>query len=151
MELDRKLDPRLEQARMALWVALGLVPILAGLDKFFNLLTNWEQYLNPLIPRLLHISATSFMHLVGIIEVVAGVLVFTRFTRYAAYIVMVWLWAIALNLITQGRFLDIAVRDILISIGAFALAKLTEVRETASVVERPAAGHAAADTLRRTA
>jgi hypothetical protein len=128
-----------------------LVPLLAGLDKFLNLLTNWEMYLNPLIPRILHLSATSFMHIVGVIEIVAGILMFTRFTRYAAYIVMVWLWAIALNLIAQGRFLDIAVRDILISIGAFALAKLVEVRETRTATEAPAHEHAVPNSLRRTA
>lgn len=147
MEMDR----RLENAHRALWVALGLVPILAGLDKFFNLLTNWEAYLNPLIPSLLHVGATTLMHIVGIIEIVAGVLMFTRFTRYAAYIVMVWLWAIALNLITQGRFLDIAVRDILISIGAFVLAKLTEVRETAAATDRVRSAPTFPESLRHTA
>ena len=130
-----ELDPRLEYARRSLWIGLGLVPLLAGLDKFFNLLTNWEMYLNPMIPRLLHISPVSFMYIVGVIEIVAGILMFTRFTRYAAYIVMVWLWAISLNLIMQGRFFDIAVRDLMISVGAFALAKLTEVHESGTVVE----------------
>src|SRR5690242_15254131 len=94
-----RFDPRLEQARRSLWIALGLVPLLAGLDKFFNLLTNWEMYLNPLIPRITHLSAPTFMHIVGIIEIVAGILMFTRFTRYAAYIVMAWLLAIALQLV----------------------------------------------------
>ena len=69
------------------------------------------------------------MHIVGAIEIVAGLLVFSRFMRYAAYIVMAWLLAIAANLVTQGQFFDIAVRDIAISLGAFVLAKLTEVRE----------------------
>ncbi|HUD56849.1 MAG TPA: DoxX family protein [Terracidiphilus sp.] len=124
-------DPRLNHAWWTLRVGLGLAPILAGLDKYFNLLTNWEIYLNPLIPRLLHISAPAFMHVVGVVEIVAGLLVFSRFTRYAAYIVMAWLLAIAASLVAQGLFLDIAVRDVEISLGAFVLAKLTEVRETA--------------------
>ena len=124
-------DTRLNQAWWTLRIGLGLAPILAGLDKYFNLLANWEMYLNPLVPKLLHISPASFMHLVGIIEIAAGVLVFTRYTRFAAYIVMIWLWGIAANLATQGSFFDIAVRDIEISLGAFALAKLTEVRELA--------------------
>lgn len=122
-------NPRLNHAWWTLRIGLGLVPIVGGLDKFFDLLTNWEMYLNPLVPRILHISGPSVMHIVGVVEIAAGILMLTRFTRYAAYIVMVWLWAIALNLITQGQFLDLAVRDILISLGAFALAKLTEVRE----------------------
>jgi hypothetical protein len=130
-----RFDPRLDNARRSLWIALGLVPLLAGLDKFFNLLTNWEMYLNPLIPRITHLSAPTFMHIVGVIEIVAGILMFTRFTRYAAYIVMAWLLAIALQLVMMGRFFDIAVRDIVMSVGAFALAKLTEVHETATVTE----------------
>ena len=125
-------DPRLNHAWWTLRVGLGLTPILAGLDKYFNVLTNWEMYLNPVIPRLLHhISAPAFMHIAGAIEIVAGLLVFSRFTRYAAYIVMAWLLAIAASLVTQGLFLDIAVRDVEISLGAFVLAKLTEVRQLA--------------------
>ena len=132
-------NPRLHHAWWTLRIGLGLMPLLAGLDKFLNLLANWEMYLNPLIPRVFHISPTSFMHIVGVVEIIAGILMFTQFTRYAAYIVMVWLWAISLNLILQTQFLDVAVRDILISLGAFALAKLTEVRESADVEERSSA------------
>jgi uncharacterized membrane protein YphA (DoxX/SURF4 family) len=132
---------RLNSAWWTLRIGFGLAPVFAGLDKYFNLLTNWEMYLNPLVPRLLHISAPTFMHIVGAIEIVAGILVLTRYTRYAAYIVMVWLWAIALNLIAQGQFLDVAVRDIEMSLGAFALAKLTEAREPA--LERVTSSHPA--------
>jgi len=123
-----RLDPRLNHAWWTLRVGLGLAALLAGIDKYFNLLTNWEMYLNPVVPKLLHISAPAFMHVVGVVEIVAGLLVFSRFTRYAAYIVMAWLLAIAASLASQGLFLDIAVRDIELSLGAFVLAKLTEVR-----------------------
>jgi uncharacterized membrane protein YphA (DoxX/SURF4 family) len=112
-------------------IGLGVGPILAGLDKFFNFFTNWEMYLNPLAPRLLHVQPATFMHLVGIIEMAVGIVVLTRYTRYAAYIVMVWMWCIALSLLTQWAFLDVAVRDIEISLGAYALAVLSEVREAA--------------------
>jgi uncharacterized membrane protein YphA (DoxX/SURF4 family) len=140
--------PRLNSAWWTLRIGLGVGPIVSGIDKYFNRLTQWDMYLSPLAPRMLHISAGSFMHVVGAIEIVVGILVLTRFTRYAAYIVMVWLWAIALNLITQGQFLDVAVRDIEISLGAFALAKLTEARERgAEAVPEPATP----ETLRRTA
>src|SRR5215469_11899830 len=61
-------------------------PLLAGLDKFFNLLTNWQMYLNPLAPRLLHIQPSTFMHIVGVIEILAGLAVLTRYTRYASYV-----------------------------------------------------------------
>jgi len=127
-------NPRLNHAWWTLRTGLGLCALFAGLDKFLNLLTNWEMYLNPLIPRLLHISAPAFMHIVGVVEMAVGILVFTRFARYAAYIIMAWLLAISANLVAQGQFLDIAVRDIELSLGAFALAKLTEVRE--QVAER---------------
>lgn len=127
--------PRLNSAWWTLRIGLGVGPICSGLDKYFNRLTQWDMYLNPLVPRILHISAPAFMHIVGIVEIVVGILVLTRFTRYAAYIVMVWLWAIALNLIAQGQFLDVAVRDIEISLGAFALAKLTAARESSPMPE----------------
>jgi uncharacterized membrane protein YphA (DoxX/SURF4 family) len=123
-------DSRLNHAWWVLRIGLGLGPIIAGADKFTNVLTNWEMYLNPLGPRLLHIPPATFMHIVGVIEIIVGILIFTRFTRYAAYMLMAWLICIALNLVTQGTFFDLAVRDIEISLGAFALAKLTEVRET---------------------
>jgi uncharacterized membrane protein YphA (DoxX/SURF4 family) len=123
-----RFDPRLNHAWWTLRVGLGLAALLAGIDKYFNLLTNWEMYLNPVVPKLLHISAPAFMHVVGVVEIVAGLLVFSRLTRYAAYIVMAWLLAIAASLASQGLFLDIAVRDIELSLGAFVLAKLTEVR-----------------------
>jgi hypothetical protein len=130
------------------------MPLLAGLDKFLNLLANWEMYVNSLIPRVLHISALSFMHIVGVVEIVAGILVFTRFTRYAAYIIMIWLWAISLNLIAQGQYLDIAVRDIMLSLGAFVLAKLTEIREmtaATAVEDTPRSESAIRRALGRTA
>jgi uncharacterized membrane protein YphA (DoxX/SURF4 family) len=140
-------NSRLNSAWWTLRIGFALGPLLAGLDKYFNLLTNWEMYLNPVIPRLLHVSAPAFMHIVGAIEIVAGILVLTRYTRYAAYIVMAWLWSIALSLILQGQFLDIAVRDIEISLGAFALAKLTEVREPALDATSPRASSETAQRL----
>jgi uncharacterized membrane protein YphA (DoxX/SURF4 family) len=122
---------RLKVAWWTLRVGLGAGPFLAGLDKFFNRLTSWDMYLNPAIPAMLHVSVPTFMHLVGVVEMAAGVLVFTRFTRQAAYIVMAWLLAISASLVAQGLFLDIAVRDVELALGAFVLAKLTEIRESA--------------------
>lgn len=124
-------EPKFNLAWWTLRVGLGLAPILAGLDKFFNLLTNWEMYLAPTLPGLLHISAATFMHIVGVVEIVAGVLVFTRFTRFAGYIIAAWLLMIAANLVAQALFFDIAVRDVELALAAFVLAKLTEVREMA--------------------
>lgn len=125
-------DTKLNRAWRVLRIGLGAGPILAGLDKYFNILTNWEMYLNPLAPRLLHLRPTTFMHIVGVVEMLAGIFVLTRYTRYAAYVVMVWLWCIAASLVAQWGFLDVAVRDIEISLAAFALAVLSEAREAES-------------------
>lgn len=125
------LDERLNRPWWALRLSYGLVPIVAGLDKFTNLLADWKQYLNPLAVQLLPLSASTFMRLVGVIEIVVGVLVLTRFTRVGAYIVSAWLLAIALNLIASGRYLDVAVRDLVMCVGAFVFARMTAVREGA--------------------
>lgn len=143
-------DSKLSLAWWTLRVGLGLAPILAGLDKFFNLLTNWEMYLAPAIPGLLHISSAAFMHMVGVVEIVAGVLVFTRFTRYAGYIIAAWLLAIAANLLAQALFFDVAVRDFELALAAFVLAKLTEVRETAAAEQRSSSS-VATESARRLA
>lgn len=124
-------DRRLNLAWWTLRMGLGVGPFLAGLDKFFNRLTTWDMYLIPAIPQILHVSATAFMHAVGVVEIVAGILVLTRFTRFAAYLVAAWLVVIAGTLVAQGLFLDIAVRDVELALGAFVLAKLTEIRGTA--------------------
>ena len=127
------MDSRLETAWMTSKIALGLLAFLAGLDKFFNLLTNWEQYVSPLAQRTLPFSATTLMHLVGVIEVVVGLAILTRATRIGAYVAAAWLVCIAVALLTTGRFFDIAVRDLGLAVAAFVLAKLTEVREAGPV------------------
>lgn len=124
-------DSRLNHAWWVLRIGIGVGPIIAGADKFTNILTTWEMYLNPLAPKILHVSPTTFMHIVGVIEIAAGIVVLSRFTRIGAYIVMAWLIGIALSLVTQGTFFDIAIRDIEVALAAFTLAKLTEVREAA--------------------
>lgn len=105
----------------------GLVPIVAGLDKFFNLLTDWERYVPPSLAQLLPISTTTFMQVVGIIEIAAGLAVLTAFTRLGAYVVMAWLVLIAANLIAAGYF-DIAVRDLVMAAGAYTLGQLAALR-----------------------
>ncbi|MCK0125194.1 DoxX family membrane protein [Gelidibacter sp. F2691] len=102
----------------------GLVPIVAGLDKFTNILTNWSQYLSENLTAMLPFEPSVFMMIVGAIEVVAGILVFTK-THFGAYLVSVWLVLIAITLVLSGDYLDVAVRDIVMAIGAFSLAKLT--------------------------
>jgi len=122
-------ENRLNTTWWALRVLFGFVPIAAGLDKFFNLLTNWEAYLNPLATKVIPVSPPTFMHIVGIIEIIAGVLVLSRLTKIGAYVVTAWLVAIAFNLLTMGKFLDVAVRDLGLAVAAFSLAQLTAVRQ----------------------
>lgn len=122
----------------------GAVPIVAGLDKFTNFLTDWKRYLSPLVSNILPVGP--FMQAVGIVEIVAGVLVLTRFTRIGAYVVAAWLAAIAVNVLTTGHYFDVAVRDLVMATGAYTLAKLAEVRSHHAPTEtaKPTAplGHA---------
>ena len=120
----------LESLYRPLWLTYGLVPLLAGLDKFLNLLTDWPKYLSPLVADLLPVSAQSFMYAVGIIEIVVGLMVLTRWTRLGAWIAAAWLVLIAVNLVTLGMF-DIAVRDLAMAVGAYTLARLAELRQDA--------------------
>ena len=124
------LDQRLTTPWWTLRLAYGLVPIVAGLDKFTNILTDWTQYLSPSLARVLPLAPSTFMQLVGIVEIAAGVLVLSKLTRIGAYVVAAWLLLIALSLLTTLRFFDVAVRDVVLALGAFTLARLTEVRST---------------------
>ncbi|PWT92754.1 MAG: hypothetical protein C5B54_03040 [Acidobacteria bacterium] len=117
----------------ALRIGLGLAAFLAGLDKFFNLLTDWTQYLSPIAKNLLPISPVTFMEVVGVIEMIVGISILTKWTRLGGYVAMVWLVAIALNLVTTGHYFDIAVRDVEMAIAAFSLARITELIHPASV------------------
>jgi hypothetical protein len=122
------LDPRLEQSWWALRIGLGAAPFLAGLDKFLNLLTDWTMYLNPMVLKVVPVNAATFMHAIGIVEMVVGLAILTKWTRLGAYIASIWLVAIALSLVAMGAFFDVAVRDLLMAVAAFVLARLTEVR-----------------------
>jgi uncharacterized membrane protein YphA (DoxX/SURF4 family) len=128
----------------ALRIAFGLGPLVAGLDKFTNILVNWEKYLSPAVQRILPISAGMFMQIVGGIEVIVGLAVLFGASRTFGYIAMIWLWAIAVNLISSGTNYDIALRDILLGMGAYALARVTEAKYSVLHVDyreeqRPAA------------
>jgi len=112
-------------------ITYGLVPIVAGLDKFTNLLTDWKKYLPASFTGVLPVSPATFMMIVGIIEIVAGLLVLLR-PLIGAYIVMAWLIAIALTLIIGGHYYDVAVRDLVMAVSAYVLAQLS--KRTSSVV-----------------
>jgi uncharacterized membrane protein YphA (DoxX/SURF4 family) len=133
--MDNLRDPRLSSSYWALRVTYILVPLLAGLDKFTNLLTYWPHYVSPTFARLLPMTPSAFMRIVGIVEIVVGLLVLAKATRVGAYIAMVWLVCIAINLASMGLF-DIAVRDLGLAVGAFALGRLEEVRSGVAVRTR---------------
>jgi uncharacterized membrane protein YphA (DoxX/SURF4 family) len=128
------MDKRLNSSWWALRIGLGAVPFLAGLDKFFNLLAHWTDYLNPLVLRVVPVAPETFMRSVGVVEMIVGLAILTRWTRLGAYVAACWLTGIALSLITKGAFLDVAVRDLLLAVAAFVLARLTEVRGTESAI-----------------
>ncbi|MBB6611583.1 tRNA (5-methylaminomethyl-2-thiouridylate)-methyltransferase [Pontibacter sp. Tf4] len=98
----------------------GLVPIVAGLDKFTHLLTDWNKYLAPVVADMLPFSVNTFMSIVGVIEIIAGVLVLIR-PKIGSLVVCLWLVGIALNLLLSGEYFDVAVRDLVMAIGAFSL------------------------------
>jgi hypothetical protein len=119
------LEDSARQAYRILQFAFTAAPLIAGIDKFFHVLVNWDQYLTPLVPRLLNISAHNFMMAVGVIEIIAGIMVAIR-PRIFAWVVAAWLWGIIINLLTIPGFYDVALRDFGLSLGAVALAKLAQ-------------------------
>ena len=133
----KQFDSRLDQSWWLLRIGLGVGPFLAGLDKYFNLLANWPAYISPLALKVLPFSGQTFMHIVGVIEMVVGLAILTRWTRLGAYVAAVWLVIIAGNLVLTGAYLDVAVRDLEMALGAFVLARLTEVRTDALSHEAP--------------
>jgi len=122
-------DGRVNVSWWALKIAVGIGPIIAGTDKFFNKLTDWSMYLSPLATRVVPVSATTFMHVVGVVEIIAGLIVLSRWTKLGSYIVVLWLLCIAVKLCTTGMFYDLALRDVEIAVGAFVLSQLSAARE----------------------
>ncbi len=112
-------------ARSILTWTYGLLGIAAGADKFMHILTDWNQYLAPVVANIIPFSVNTFMNIVGVIEIVAGILVLTK-PRIGSLVVSLWLFGIAINLLLTGQYFDIAVRDIVMSIGAFCLFQLTD-------------------------
>jgi hypothetical protein len=117
-----------QQLQSTLKLTFGIVPIVAGLDKFTNLLANWSDYLGSGIKGMLPVDALVFMKIVGVIEIVAGLIVLMR-PLIGAYIVMAWLICIAVQLIAGGHYFDVAVRDLVMAMGAYTLAQLTRISE----------------------
>jgi|ERR1051326_2633037 hypothetical protein len=146
-----KYDNPVGQAFWLMRIIFTVAPILFGLDKFFNVMIKWTDYLAPWIPSLLHVSPQMFMYGVGVVEICAGILV-GIWPQYFAYVVMLWLWGIIVNLLTMGDYFDVALRDFGLSMGALSLARLAHAHqlevhgqvETEQVVTQPSVGAAGA-------
>lgn len=121
-----KSSPILNQTINLLKYTFGIVPIVAGLDKFTNLLTDWTQYLHPGMVDILPLSASSFMMVIGVIEIIAGILVLRK-TEIGGYVVAAWLALIALTLLIQFNYVDVAVRDLVMAVAAFSMARLSKI------------------------
>lgn len=118
-----------------LYITYGLLPIIVGIDKYFDFIADWSIYLNPLIPQFFNMTTTTFMHAIGVIEILAGLLVFVR-PLIGGYIITFWLLAITINLISMGTHThvgyahvmthyDVALRDIAMAVGSYVLVLLT--------------------------
>jgi hypothetical protein len=114
------------QAFTLLRIGFTVAPIAFGLDKFANVLVNWETYLAPWINRLVPGTAHQFMDVVGVVEIVAGLVVATK-PRYGGYLVAAWLAGIIVNLLTYSGYYDIALRDFGLMLGALTLARLASI------------------------
>ncbi len=122
INLNESLKPTFNLLR----ITFGVVPIVAGLDKFTNLLTHWDNYIHPGIVSMLPFSPHVFMMIVGVIEIVAGIIVLAR-PMIGGYIVAAWLTLISLTLLASGSYLDVAVRDLVMAVVAFSLARIAKI------------------------
>jgi len=107
-------------------LTFGIVPIVAGLDKFTNLLTHLENYIHPGIADMIPFTSHIFTTIAGVIEIIAGIIVLAK-PAIGGYIVAAWLTLIALTLLASGNYLDVAVRDLIMAIGAFLLARIAKI------------------------
>ncbi len=129
-------NPNVIRAWYLLYYTYGLLPIITGLDKYFDFLADWYIYLNPAIPKILNKTPESFMYSIGVTEIIMGLLVFIK-PRIGGYIIVIWLLLICINLISMGththeeyahvmRHYDIVVRDIVMAVGAYVLVLLSK-------------------------
>lgn len=133
------IDRRLSGVWWGLRLALGAGMVLAGVDKFFDVLANWSMYLAPLAERILPVSGETFLRAAGVLEVAIGLAILTRWTRAGAYALAAWMLATSANLAAARSFWDLVVRDLQLAVAALALARLTEWRAAAGAAPGAAA------------
>ena len=115
------------QAFVLLRTVFTVAPVLFGLDKFTNILADWTVYLAPVATSVVPLPAQTIMYVVGVVEIIAGILVAVR-PRIGSLIVAVWLLGIIVNLLILGSFYDVALRDFGLLVGALALNRLAMAR-----------------------
>lgn len=123
------------QAYLTLRVGFVVLPLVMGIDKYFNTLTNWPQYLADWVDRIVPGTAQQLMYAVGAIEIAAALLVALK-PRWGAYVVALWLGGIIVNLLSYGEWYDVAVRDFGLMLGALALGRLAAHYDGRSAVRR---------------
>ena len=123
------------QAFLILHWAFVILPITVGADKFFDVLAPWKDYLAPVISDVLGVGAQPFMRSVGVAEILLGLMVAFA-PRLGGWLVAGWLWAVALNLVLMPGFADVAMRDVVLSLGAVALARLGAIYQDAEPLPR---------------
>lgn len=128
MNISQTAHDKVKLSWLVLKFTYGLLFIVAGADKFFNIITHWEKYISPMVLNIIPVTSQQFIWGVGIFEIVLGLAILTVATRIGAYIAMAWLLIIAVNLVTMGLY-DIAVRDIVMAIGSLVLAFLTDAHD----------------------
>ena len=121
-----------ERLTRALRFTLGATACAAGADKFFNLLTDWEKYLSPMVSEKLPVSPSAFMRIVGLVEMAVGAGILLGYERPAGYVCSAWLLAITGNLLTKPEHLDVAARDLNMALEAFTLATLAGLKSKAA-------------------
>ena len=123
------------QAYQILHVGFVAAPVVAGADKFFHLLCNWDKYLAPAIAAQTSMGAHKMMLAAGAVEVLVGLLVALK-PKVGAYVVMLWLFGIIVNLVLLGGYWDIALRDFGLALGALALGRLSQIFDVHPIVKR---------------
>jgi uncharacterized membrane protein YphA (DoxX/SURF4 family) len=129
MNISQAAYNKVMQSWWLLKVTYGLLFIIAGADKFMNLVTDWPKYVSQLVLNMFSVNAQQFIWGVGIIEIIIGLAILLFATRVGAYLAMSWLLIIVFNLLATHGFYDIAVRDTVMAMGALVLAMLTEAQE----------------------
>jgi uncharacterized membrane protein YphA (DoxX/SURF4 family) len=127
-------NKELHRIQLLLKLIYGIVPIVAGADKFTNLLARWKDYQPQALSQMLPFSATTFMMVVGVIEIVAGILVLVM-PQKGAYVVCAWLVLIAILLLSGGAHFDIAVRDLVMAAGAYTLARISGITNNLNLIK----------------